>query len=222
MDQRPVAIDFFSCQGGASAGYADVGFRVVGVDKDPQPRYPFEFVQADALKDFRAIVQQYRPVAVVGSPMCQAHSKAQVIQGRQHPKQIAPFRELCQETGLPFVIENVEGARAELRDPVMLCGYGPPFNLKTDRHRLFEAGGGFAITPPPHNDHDHVPKTKMGRAFTDGALRQYVGNFHGPAAAREDLEVPWMNRDGIRECIPPCYAAFIGAQLFTFVMERVA
>jgi DNA (cytosine-5)-methyltransferase 1 len=58
-----------------------------------------------------------------------------------------------------------------------------------------------------------MPKTKMGRPFVDGELRQYVGNFHGPAAARVDLGVPWMNRDGIRECIPPIYAEYVGRQL---------
>jgi DNA (cytosine-5)-methyltransferase 1 len=211
-DTRPVAIDFFCCQGGASKGLHDAGFRVIGVDKDPQPRYPFEFIQADAITDFRDIVRKYRSQLVTGSPPCQAYTDAQVIQGRAHPRLIAPFRDLCLSWGGPFVIENVEGARPEMLNPVMLCGYGWPFNLKTDRHRLFETGGGFSIASPRHNDHSGIPKTKMGRPFVDGELRQYIGNFHGPDAARDDLDVPWMSRDGIRECIPPVYGLWIGVQ----------
>lgn len=41
------ALDLFCGAGGCSRGYADVGFRMTGVDINPQPHYPYEFVQAD-------------------------------------------------------------------------------------------------------------------------------------------------------------------------------
>lgn len=131
--------DFFCCQGGASKGYADAGFCVAGGDLEPQPRYPFEFLQSDAIRDFDALIEIYRPAVVVGSPPCQGYSAAQVIQGREHPKLISQFRDRCKASGLPYVIENVEGARDELIAPERLCGL--MFGLQTDRHRLFETGG---------------------------------------------------------------------------------
>ncbi|MCW8219537.1 SAM-dependent methyltransferase, partial [Streptomyces griseolus] len=57
-----------------------------------------------------------------------------------------------------------------------------------------------------------APLTKMGRPRAAGHFAHYVGNFSGVADARLDLRVPWMNRDGIRECIPPAYTHHIGTQ----------
>jgi DNA (cytosine-5)-methyltransferase 1 len=200
-------LDAFCCQGGAAWGYALAGFRVVGVDKDPQPNYPFPFVQGDAV----AYIREHGHLFDIGhgSPPCQRYSATQRIMRNDHPDLIGPTREAFRAAGIPFVIENVEDALPELRDPVRLCGAA--FGLRTYRHRLFEAGGGLVLPQPAHARHI-VLNAKMGRPWEEtGRFYHAVGNFSGVEAVRRDMGVHWMTRDGIRECIPPAYTRWVGA-----------
>lgn len=203
--RRPRLLDLFCCQGGAAKGYADAGFDVTGVDISPQPRYPYRFVQADAI----AFVREHGAAFdfIHGSPPCQHDSECQRLRGNTHPDLIAPTRTALESTGRPWVIENVGGAVPKLRTPVMLCG--PMFGVQTYRHRFFETGGGFTLAQPDHPAHA-VPQAKMGRPVPPGHYGQFVGNFSGVDHARRVMGVAWMNRDGIRECIPPAYAQHIG------------
>ena len=207
-DRRPRLLDAFCCQGGASAGYATAGFDITGIDLHPQPRYPFTFIQGDAIAYIRKHGHEYD--AIAASPPCQGYTDCQVLQGNDHPMLIAPTRNALNTTGRPWIIENVPGAAPHLIDPVVLCG--AMFGLGTYRDRYFEAGGGLVLAQPAHPRHDK-PITKMGRPRREGEMAHYVGNFSGVQAARDDLNVPWMNRDGIRECIPPTYTHHLGQQL---------
>ncbi|MFH8696738.1 SAM-dependent methyltransferase [Streptomyces chartreusis] len=202
---RPRLLDTFCCQGGASMGYHLAGFDVVGVDIAPQPRYPFTFVQAEAVAFIREHGAEFD--FIHASPPCQHDSDCQRIRGNAHPDLIAPTRAALESTGRPWVIENVRGALPKLCGPVMLCG--PMFGVETYRHRYFEAGGRLHLSQLPHTAHA-IPQAKMGRPVPPGHYGQFVGNFSGVSLARKVMGVPWMNRDGIRECIPPAYTEWLG------------
>ncbi|MGW0764797.1 SAM-dependent methyltransferase [Streptomyces sp. NPDC002676] len=210
--RRPRLLDLYCCQGGAAKGYADAGFDVTGVDMDPQPRYPFRFAQADAVAFVLAHGAEFD--FIHASPPCQHDSDCQRLRGNTHPDLIAPTRSALETTGRPWIIENVGGAVPKLREPVMLCG--PMFSVETYRHRFFETGGGFRLDQPAHPAHT-VPQAKMGRPVPPGHFGQFVGNFSGVDLARHVLGVPWMNRDGIRECIPPAYTQHIGTAALTLL-----
>jgi DNA (cytosine-5)-methyltransferase 1 len=220
---RPRLLDVFCGAGGASMGYHRAGFDVVGVDIEPQPNYPFEFARMDALVALeciatgRALANQWRAgfKAIHASPPCQAYSKAQRIRGNDHNRLIAAVRELLEQTGLPYVIENVPDAAGELRDPVMLCG--TMFGLPLYRHRLFECS--FPVTAPLHGEH-WLRQVKMGRKLGPGEIVQAVGNFTGVGAAREAMGIDWMTRDELAQAIPPTYTEHIGGRLMAELKAR--
>ena len=141
---RPRLLDLFCGAGGAAMGYHRAGFDVVGVDNRPQPHYPFEFHQGDALVALDELTRGM-PKGLLGvpfdavhaSPPCQRYSAAAEIHdsSEQHPDLIEPTRHLLQAIGRPYVIENVE--RSPLSTSLMLCG--SMFDLGVRRHRWFES-----------------------------------------------------------------------------------
>jgi DNA (cytosine-5)-methyltransferase 1 len=218
---NPLVLDLYCCQGAASRGYELAGFEVMaGVDIDPQPRYPYPFIQSNALWVLEEIVQRYllrpfgRPALIHAAPPCQAKTKCQKIQGREHPKLIAATRELLIATGIPYVIENVVPENRDLdddplKDPITLCGAMFP-GLNTYRHREFESN--LPLAAPTHTWRDG-PTVKMGRPLKEGDWYHAVGNFSNVPYVRKNMGVPWMTRDGIRECTPPAYTEYLGKQI---------
>jgi DNA (cytosine-5)-methyltransferase 1 len=218
---RPRLLDLFCGAGGAATGYHRAGFDVVGVDIRPQPRYPFEFVQADAL-DF--------PLdgfdAIHASPPCQGYSVANNIHGRNdHPLLVEPVRERLVAAGAPYVIENVP--RAPLHNPTTICGLTLGLNVK--RHRLFECS--FPVMTYPCAGHDgdwllvfgHTVLERgkrIGTTPNGGGIirRKHVGTERG----REAMGIDWMTRDELSEAIPPAYTEHIGGYLMAELEARVA
>lgn len=219
---RPVILDLFCGAGGAGRGYQDAGFEVVGVDIHPQPRYPFHFTQDNALSFLDSLIAlQSRPgfklrySAIHASPPCQAFSDLQKQNKRVYEDFIPPVRARLQALGLPYIIENVEGA--PLRRPTMLCGTMFP-ELRVIRHRLFEST--VPLTPPRHPrrhplvfTHDRR-KAHYGRLDQNTAFVQVTGGGNCTVANAQDaMGIDWMTKKEINEAIPPAYTRYLGRQL---------
>ena len=207
-------LDLFCCAGGAARGYHRAGFEVIGVDLSPQPNYPFEFIQADAMKLAPEFLATFD--ALHGSPPCQSYSDLakRNRNGHKWPRLIEPVREMFIRSGLPYVIENVEGA--PLINPVVLCGTMFP-GLRVLRHRLFEAN--FLMAQPPDKKHPKVHtfdkrKSHYGKTNEWSDFVQVTGGGNcSVAAARAAMGIDWMTKNELNEAIPPAYTEFVGKQL---------
>lgn len=217
---KPKLLDLFCCAGGAGMGYARAGFEVVGVDVVVHRRNPHRVIQGDALALCpKWIAENFN--AIHASPPCQGYSAMRHAPGAKGaPRLIGQTRELLQASGLPYVIENVEMAADEMRDPIMLCG--TMFGLGAQghdlqRHRLFETS--FPITAPPcrHSDRPTVG-VYGGHARNRSAKhggRRTADSWQGghAAVASEALGIDWMTLGEMSEAIPPAYTQFIGGVL---------
>jgi DNA (cytosine-5)-methyltransferase 1 len=208
-------LDLFCGAGGAAMGYYRAGFDVVGVDINPQRNYPFEFKQADALH-FAAHPDVFEFDAIHASPPCQRWSDLAKRNGNADdwPDLIGPTRDLLVDLGLPYVIENVEGA--PLIDPITLCGVSFP-ELRVIRHRLFESN--VPLVAPEHKAHPLVfthdkRKAHYGKLDQDTAYVQVTGGGNCTVANKRDaMGVAWMTGAEANEAIPPAYTEFIGLRL---------
>ena len=201
--RKPRLLDLFCCAGGAAMGYHRAGFEVVGVDIRPQPHYPFEFHQADAL------TYSLEGFDVIhASPPCQKFTRMQHIHKNhvEHPDLIEPIRQRLINSGKPFIIENVIGA--PLRIDLMLCG--TMFDLRVPKHRIFESNIPMPLSPRTCNHQD------------------VYDPFHGGEQARNErvkfaqvVKIDWfMTRTEVREAIPPAYTEFIGKYLMQALEAR--
>lgn len=208
-------LDLYCCQGGAARGYADAGFDVVGVDCEPQPRYPFEFVRDDALEFLRENGHEFH--VIHASPPCHDHTPLNAVAGKDGTAWLlAATREALRRAEGPYVIENV--AAAGMVDPITLCG--GMFGLRTYRHRKFESN--LHLTAPAHPRHVIRTATKQRRARWDEgwhvSITGDVGTYVGP----EGMGIDWMDGNGLSQAIPPAYTRLIGEQLREHIEGRAA
>lgn len=218
MNRKPLLLDLYCCAGGCSRGYVQAGFEVVGVDLDPQPHYPYTFVQDDTLHVLDVLLSggQWNGYtlsdfdAFHASPPCQAFSLASYFHhshGR-HLDLIGPTRSRLQATGKPYIIENVPNAPVE--KAVTLCG--AMFGLRTYRHRLFESN--LLLFQPAHPRHV-VRAAGPGTIAKPDEFWSVGGHFGHKDEAQRALGIDWMTTTHeIAQAIPPAYTHYLGLQVF--------
>ena len=209
---KPRLLDLCCGAGGCSVGYSRAGFEVVGVDINPQPHYPFEFHQADALTYPLDGFDAYH-----ASPPCQAHTMAGQqwrALGKVYTEIIPLVRERLVLAGKPYVIENVPGA--PLLNPTILNG--AMFGLKIRRTRLFETSFEMPFILLPKEPHS---KVRMGRPPRKDECITPVGHFSGVNIVKNIMGFDWMNQEELANAIPWQYTEFIGRYLLEAIKKQL-
>lgn len=204
MSARPRALDLFCGAGGASMGLHRAGFDVTGVDIRPQPRYPFRFVQADALRPpFDLSAFDF----VWASPPCQGYT----TMSNRYPQRQAEWPRLvehCREAGC-HVIENVPGS--SVRTTLLL--HGGMFDLSVYRPRVFETSYLILAPQGPARPRCNIgvygarPDGRRLWTRADGSEQRAP---RSTAEAGKAMSIDWMEWDELKEAIPPAYSEFIG------------
>lgn len=239
----PMVVDNYSGEGGATKGLMRAGFCVTAVDSDAN-RLKYNPAQHKVHGDAIAFLLERGKdfFFLWNSPTCTGYSRgtaAILDRMAKYDRLIAATREAALTTGRPYLIENVEDAGPELRDPTLLCGrmFGLSANdadgekLVLDRHRLFETN--FPLSAPEHPIHGgeqvagaygggRRAKVPKGTPYHVSApLDRYEAKHvrkggyvpRSKAVLEELLGIDWMTVKGLQLSIPPIYAEHIGLQV---------
>lgn len=209
----PVVLDLFCGGGGAGMGYKRAGFEVIGVDSNEDCGKYFAKVGTFYHDTWKAGLEKYGEQAdfIHASPPCQGYSLltswSRADRVDSHPRLIEPVRAALEQSGKPWIIENVPGA--PLLNPITLCAW--TFNYEHYRHRLFEPGGGLKLTEPTHRKHEVLGRQTGHRTF--GAFHSVAGNYDSTKLAKEVMGIDWMRGRALSESIPPYFTHFLGMQM---------
>lgn len=208
---KPRLLEVGACEGGMTVGYMRAGWEVTAVDTNAA-RLKYNPADERVVGDGIAYMAVHgrRFDAVHISPPCQWYTRGRAAHRGKPTKwerSIPTFRKAAQETGLPYVLENVKDAGWDMLEPVTLCGcmFGlsvvdytctaPPedraahalsgacdlrngVRIHLQRPRLFETSWG--LQPPRPCDHSG---------------HQWVGGAYG-GARRDKHEARFVRRGG--------------------------
>lgn len=221
-----VLLDLYCCAGGASMGYyraaLKLGYKIhiTGIDKDPQPNYPFKFIRADAIKYLQKNGHKFTHIHA--SPPCQQYSKSTAFarsKGIIYPDLMAETQKLMYQLGKPGIIENV--MQAPNRKDIVLRG--DMFGLKVIRKRKFELVNWFMLQPyfpkliGTVKDGDFVSvfgdcgiKVKKGgkrlKGFEDKTIKE---------SWKYAMQMDWVKKSNeLAQAIPPAYTEYLGEFFF--------
>lgn len=228
-------LDLFSGSGGVAMGLHQAwpDAEITGVDIKPMPRYPFRFIQADAMTfpidgyDF-----------VWASPPCQGFSTMKVMPNAKHHEDLlTPTRERFAQLTCPWAIENVVGAPIErVAYPlfggecgIRLCGSMFGLHNGTNelrRHRLFQIS--HYVEQPVcrhrrpvigfYGDHARTrQRTVAGNRHRGGDI---TGTEQKLRLVRELMGIDWMEWHEANQAIPPAYSRYIAEQLIANTSTR--
>lgn len=205
-------LDLYCGAGGASAGYAQAGFEVVGVDVSPQKHYPYEFIESDVVEYLRKHGHKYD---LVHSSLPYQHRSTK----DGHAEAVHPTRNTLLQIGIPYVIED--GEEAALFNPTLLCGdmfalgcwFDDEFR-RLRKHRYYETT--FDLEQMPHYKHVGTSVSVYGKP--GGSSKRDGIRFPGTAGWREAMQIDWMTGDELAQAAPPAYTKFIGEE---FLRPRV-
>lgn len=206
-------------------GYRRAGFRkLVGVDLQPQPNYPFTFWQGDVMEAVLDTDWLDTFHVIHASPPCQLFTPLNNFRPDiERIDLVTPLRPHLQawaeRTGRAYVIENVPGS--PLIDYIQLCGstVGLPWVTCRDgkqrrvrRHRWFESN----VPLMTQRCYHPMGEGTLGVYGTGGPNMDVLSRRGYQAYTDETgvgMGIDWMTREEIREAIPPAYTEFIGRQL---------
>lgn len=208
-------LDLFCGAGGASKGYMNAGYFVVGMDVSPQPNYIGNyFIQMDALNCTYEFLELFD--VIHASPPCQQYSVASAVarkQGKVYPDLIHPTRCLLIASGLPYIMENVPPAPLSPD----ICLDGSMFNLGVIRKRIFEINiMGIPVYPKA---------SKIDGSVLEGDYVTVAGKGNGGIGTRKRdwqiaMGIDWMSKKELAESIPPAYTEWIGSEVMNRISEN--
>jgi DNA (cytosine-5)-methyltransferase 1 len=207
-------------EGISSDGYATY-FDVTGIDSNPKVarNYPYEFILGDALKLTPGDLREFDLVHL-GGP-CQPWSRMMACRPgsrERYTDLILPLRPVLRASGVPYVIENVEGAPLEGATWLCAVAFGYPELI---RHRGFESGNGFVI-PPLHHPAHPLPASKAGH-WVPGTAMSIAGHVAPMWKARELMAVTRkVTRDGLVEAAPAYMTAYVASHAAAYLSSREA